>query len=92
VFILIFFSLKISSHISCIPVVDEAMDDVDAEGVVLGGEDIVEEEQLADHVGDVQHLRDDKQYRQVAAHSATHANYYYDLGDIRFRSPDSDTY
>jgi len=52
-------------------VLDQTADDVDAEGVVLGRQDVVEEEQLTNHVDDVEKLRDDEQYRQVVAPSAT---------------------
>jgi len=49
----------------------KAAHNVDAKGVVLGGEDVVEEEQLADHVADVEQLGDDEQYCQVVAPSVT---------------------
>jgi len=45
--------------------------DVDAERLVLGRQDVVEKEQLADRVADVEQLRDDEQYCQVVARSAT---------------------
>jgi len=60
-------------------VLDETADHVVAECVVLGCEHNVEEEQLTDHVDDVEHLRDDEQRSQIAAPPATrrlHCSYF----------------
>ena len=51
---------------------DQIAHHVVAERVVLGRQNDVEEEQLTDHVDDVEDLRDDEQYRQVAATPASH--------------------
>jgi len=41
--------------------------DLEAERLVLAREDQVQQEQLADHVADVEELRDQKQHHQVVA-------------------------
>jgi len=51
---------------------DQIAHHVVAERVVLGRQNDVEEEQLTDHVDDVEDLRDDEQYGEVAATPASH--------------------
>ena len=44
---------------------------VEAERVVLGGKDDVEQEQLTDRVADVEHLGDEEQHHQIVAESVS---------------------
>ena len=57
-----------------VPVGYQVADDLEAKGTVLGGQDDVEKEQLADHVADVDDLRYEEQNYQVVANSVNRIN------------------
>jgi len=48
---------------------NQVPDHVEAERLVLGGQDEVQQEQLTNHVADVEDLRDEKQQNQIVVHS-----------------------
>jgi len=52
-------------------VIEHVLGHVVAECVILGSQDQVETEQLTNHVSDVEDLRDNEQYREIAAPPAT---------------------
>ena len=58
---------------------DEVPDHVDPEGVVSGGQHDVQEEQLTDHVGDVQDLGDEEQNQEITPLSEMiHSKSYFE--------------
>ena len=52
-----------------VPVCQQVAHHFEAEGLILGGKDAIQQEQLSNHVADVEHLGDEEQHHQIVADS-----------------------